>query len=232
MSKKILITLISIASVAFLLFTAIAIQIATNGVNPFAIDTNIANWAYSVRGEKGGFTFWFFRIVTEFGYTYFTVGIIVIIAVALKFKPKALFIAITVAISWALHKIIKAIIVRPRPDSAFWWMTETSSSFPSGHSNTATCLAVLIIYFVLTSPVFKTWIKYLIATLSCCIIALVPLSRIIMGVHWFTDVIGGMLLGAFCAVLGILAYQIFLDRKNKKIQKEINTAKEKSGIKV
>lgn len=230
MSKKSLIITIAIASILCVLFCVVSVLVVVNGKNPFPIDEQIANWAYDTRGEKNGFTFWFFRIVTELGYTYFAVGLILVIAICLKFKPKAFFIGIPVAIAWALHEIVKLIIKRPRPDFHMWWMTESSTSFPSGHTNTATCLFILIIYFVLTSPIIKTWLKYLITSLSCIVIILVPLSRIIMGVHWFTDIVGGLLFGAFFACVSIIIYQIIALKKQNQIQKEIDTAKQKTGV--
>lgn len=225
MPQKGLIATISIATILFLSLCAVTFAVVQNDNLPFPIDTTIANWAYEIRGEKGGFTYWFFRIITELGYTYFTVGILVLIAVLLKFKPKAFFIAIPVAVAWALHKLLKLLVQRPRPDFAMWWMTEGSSSFPSGHTNTATCLFVLIIFFVITSQSFKPWLKCLLASLSFIAIILVSLSRIILGVHFFTDVVGGILLGAFCATTSILIYQIIKYKKQKHIQSEIETAK-------
>lgn len=218
MSKKFLITTISIASVLLLCFLGLAVAVVLNEKMPFSVDTNIANWAYSIRGEKGGFTYWFFRIITELGYTYFVVALLLVVGIITKFKPKVWFMAIPVAVAWLLHKIIKAIILRPRPDSDLWWAVETSTSFPSGHSNTVACLFVLIIYFVITSPTIKLWAKYLISSLSVFAILLVPLSRIILGVHFFTDVIAGLILGSLCAVLGIIAYNIFVNLSAKKKQ--------------
>ena len=132
-----------------------------------------------------------------------------------KFKSKTWFFAITVLVSWIFQKILKAIIDRPRPDETMWWMNETSSSFPSGHSITVACVFILLIYFILTSQTAKLWIKYFVSALSILAIFFVGFSRIILGVHYFTDVIGGLLFGGICAILGIIAYNLFLDIKQK-----------------
>ena len=235
MTKKFLITAGVSAGVLFVGFLVIAIILAVNGYAPLGIDSAIAEWAYSVRGEKGGATYWFFRIVTEFGYTYFCIAIILIMGIIWKFRSRTWFFAGTILISWVLQQIIKAIVDRPRPDETMWWMTETSSSFPSGHSITAACVFVLLAYFIISSPAVKTWVKWVIGSLSTAAIILVPISRIILGVHYFTDVLAGVFFGAFVAVLGIIAYNLFIyfrDRHKEKSpsikEKELDTAENKT----
>lgn len=200
----------------FVGFLTITIILACNGFSPLDIDLAIANWAYDVRGEQGGATYWFFRIITEFGYTYFVIFIIILMGVIWRFKSKTWFFAGTILVSWLLQKLIKFIVMRPRPDETLWWMTETSSSFPSGHSITVACVFILLAYFVLTSPAVKIWAKWLITSLSTLAIILVPLSRIILGVHYFTDILAGVFFGALIAVLGIIAFNLFKYIMNKK----------------
>ena len=216
MSKKFLITTLTVLSLLLIGFLVIVVVLAVNGFKPLGVDTAVADWAYSVRGEKGGATYWFFRIITELGYTYCAVAIILIMGIIWKFRSKLWFFAGTVLFSYALQQIIKAIVMRPRPDEALWWMTESSSSFPSGHSITVACVFILLAYFIISSPNTKVWLKYLIGAISGIAIILVPISRLILGVHYFTDVLGGLFFGAFVAVLGILAYNIFINQRLKK----------------
>lgn len=222
MSKKFIITTSISAALLLIAFLIITIVLAVNDFLPLGVDSSVAQWAYDVRGEKGGATYWFFRIITEFGYTYFVIAIIVIMGIIWKFRSKTWFFGITILVSWLLQKLLKAIIMRPRPDSNMWWMVETSSSFPSGHSITVACVFVLLAYFIISSPTVKVWVKYLIGILSTCAIILVPISRIILGMHYFTDVLAGVLFGAFVAVLGIIAYNIYLEIVNKKRKKTEN----------
>lgn len=219
MNKKFWISVSVSGGILFAGFLTILIVLACNEFAPLGIDTAIANWAYEIRGEKGGATYWFFRIITEFGYLYFTILIIILMGIIWKFRSKTWFFAGTILVSWLLQKLVKALVMRPRPDEALWWMTESSSSFPSGHSITVACIFVLLAYFVITSPTVKSWVKWLIASLSTIAIILVPLSRIIMGVHYFTDVLAGLFFGAFIAVLGIIAYNLFKYFINKKQNK-------------
>lgn len=215
MSKKYITIIISL-SVLFVAFLGVLLVVVLNDLNPLTIDQTFLNWAISIRGEKGDATYWFFRIITEFGYTYFVIFIILLMGILWKFKPKTWFFCGTILASWLLQKLVKFIIGRPRPDSSFWWMMESSSSFPSGHAITVACVFVLLCWFVCTSTNVKKWAKWLVCSIAAALMILVPLSRIILSVHYFSDVIAGLLFGSFVAVFGILFYNIFLDCQNKK----------------
>ena len=220
MSKKFLLATLIPLGILLIAFIIIVPVLANANFSALPIDNIIAQWAYDIRGSKDSFMFWFNRIITELGYTYFVIFIILLMGIIWKFKSKTWFFGITILMSWIFQKIIKAIINRPRPDDTMWWMTESSSSFPSGHSITVACVFILLIYFVLTSETVKLWIKYLISALSILAIFFVGFSRIILGVHYFTDVIGGIIFGAIFALLGIIAYNIYLNIKLKNKDKK------------
>lgn len=223
MSKKFLLATLIPLGILLIAFIIIVSVLANANFSALPIDNIIAQWAYDIRGSKDSFMFWFNRIITELGYTYFVIFIILLMGIIWKFKSKTWFFGITILMSWIFQKIIKAIINRPRPDDTMWWMTESSSSFPSGHSITVACVFILLIYFVLTSETVKLWIKYLISALSILAIFFVGFSRIILGVHYFTDVIGGLIFGAIFALLGIIAYNIYLNIRLKNKDKKQNT---------
>lgn len=99
---------------------------------------------------------------------------------------------------------LKEIVDRPRPDHQIFEPIQSSLSFPSGHSLLAIILGGVLIYLV------GLWVK---PVLACRIIqgALVlivigmGLSRIYMGVHWPSDVIGSYASGllALVALIGL-----------------------------
>ena len=89
-----------------------------------------------------------------------------------------------------LNRIIKFIVKRPRP-SVVHLVNETNYSFPSGHAMAITCLYGLFIYYL-----YHSKLKYRKLLISGCIIIIlfVTLSRIYLGVHYFSDVFGGVML--------------------------------------
>ena len=91
MTKKFWITSGVIAGALLVGFVVIAVVLTSTGLVALPVDSAIANWAYSVRGDIGGACYWFFRIITEFGYVYFVIPFIVLMAIIWKFKGKVVF---------------------------------------------------------------------------------------------------------------------------------------------
>jgi undecaprenyl-diphosphatase len=73
-------------------------------------------------------------------------------------------------------------------------------SFPSGHSNGATLLYGILIVGIV--PMLRGWHWRALATLSAVmVVLLVGFSRIVLGAHYLTDVVGGIALGMAWLVL-------------------------------
>lgn len=103
-----------------------------------------------------------------------------------------------------LRLALMTLIARPRPPVGQWATHASGWSFPSGHTTTAALSAGLLIGAVLVrTPRFKIALVLLIGSWG----VLVGLSRIYLGVHWSTDVLGGWLFGVswLCLCAGLLA---------------------------
>ena len=105
---------------------------------------------------------------------------------------------------WLINQLIKVLVQRPRPTTEYVRVTEHPDgwSFASGHTVAGTLFfgALALIAWRAMSP--GRWRSVLIAVLIGTI-GLIGISRVYVGAHWPTDVVGGWLIGAL--FLGLLA---------------------------
>ncbi|MET8860256.1 phosphatase PAP2 family protein [Streptomyces sp. NPDC004579] len=94
------------------------------------------------------------------------------------------------AAAQAVRFAVMSLIARPRPPLANWATHASGWSFPSGHTTTSAVAGGILILAVLArAPQSRRTLVPLIG----CWAVLVGLSRVYLGVHWFSDVLGGWL---------------------------------------
>ena len=148
------------------------------------------------------------KAITELGGVAFTVlaGVLIFMFC----KKNRWFITIDLVGVTLVNQVIKHIIRRPRPN-VLRLVEESGYSFPSGHSMVSMAFYGIIIYLVYKNVTNK-YLKWTLITLLSLLILSIGFSRIYVGVHYFTDVVGGFLLG--------LAYLIiYINIYNKKVGK-------------
>ena len=133
------------------------------------------------------------------------IWLVAIAVVLLLFRRRtrlAVYLVITGAGALLLDPSVKTLVGRLRPVVDVPVATAPGNSFPSGHS-----LGSMIVYgglvLVFLPAVAARWRKLFIAV-PMTVVLLIGLSRIVLGVHFLSDVLAGWLLGA--AWLGITAY--------------------------
>jgi undecaprenyl-diphosphatase len=102
---------------------------------------------------------------------------------------------LTTLLSALSSDILKLLFARVRPDLVPHLDYVSSAAYPSGHANNA---AVVYILFIMLVPPARHpgW-----QAAAAAMILLTGLSRVMLGVHWPTDVIGGWLLGTGFALM-------------------------------
>jgi len=130
-------------------------------------------------------------------------AIVVLLAASLffifKYRKEALFVLFTSA-AGLLSTLVKILVNRPRPAEPLVRIVQKASqqSFPSGHVLFYVLFfgfLTVLMYDLKSIPKFT---RIIVSSISMILIFAVPFSRIYLGDHWFTDVLGGFLLGMLC----------------------------------
>jgi undecaprenyl-diphosphatase len=134
----------------------------------------------------------------------FSIFILVIFPMFVYFRKKNFLVFSQIllggAMAYAISEIFKRIILRPRPDAS------DAFSFPSRH--------VLLAFFM--AAILPVNMKYRFALFTWAL--LISFSRIWLGLHWFSDVIGGAVIGILTAYL---LKQKVIEEKIKKTLKRV-----------
>ncbi|MBI2022054.1 phosphatase PAP2 family protein [Candidatus Daviesbacteria bacterium] len=152
------------------------------------------------------------KLISKSGQTSIGFIILVIISLILLFlrknKESVMLIISTVGIT-LLGSILKSLVARPRPDpmlvTQFEHFTKLDS-FPSGHVIFAVGFYGFLAFLAYTI-IKKGLMQKIIIGFSTTMILLMGFSRIYLGVHWFSDVLGSYLVGSVWLLLMVYFYQ-------------------------
>ncbi len=118
-----------------------------------------------------------------------------------RWRPLAL-LAAAVAGAIGLYDIVKPLVGRPRPPPGIWIGHFSGAAFPSGHAaQSVACYATLAFILGARRSAPAKTVLWSAATL---VALAVGASRIYLGAHWLTDVLGGYALGALWVAVVII----------------------------
>ncbi len=167
-----------------------------------------------VKNSRSEFLDKFFEYFTYLGSILALVIIVLLFLIFCKDKKVGITLGVGLIISAVINFIIKFIVKRPRPEMVNL-IVESGYSFPSAHAMMSFVVFALIIYYVYKKIQNKTVKFGLILSLGCLIFML-GLSRIYLGVHYFSDVLAGWCMG-YVLTVGIiyLSNRIFVHHTRK-----------------
>ena len=125
-----------------------------------------------------------------------------------RLRLEALFIAGLSIVSGITNTLIKLLVSRPRPTTQFVSIFQhaTGQSFPSGH--VMSYVAFWGLLFSLGLILFRRdrWWHYALLIIPALFVVLVGPSRIYLGDHWASDVLGGYLFGGLLLGIALWVY--------------------------
>ena len=134
--------------------------------------------------------------ITFLGSTLFIVLLAIALFILFLWKKRKVYAYTTASIliiSTLINNIIKIIIRRNRP--TYMTVVENSFSYPSGHMMASTTLYGFLAYLIIKSKMPKKY-KILYSSLFILLILLVGSSRIYLGAHFFSDILGAALVSS------------------------------------
>lgn len=191
-----------VASVAF-----VALAVAAHHVPYFPLDLVVTRWVQRIDNPAFDAVM---RGLTWMGFVPQVDLIVALVAsvlffLGLRWETLA---ALFAALGPVLGSLIKVIVARPRPTADLVEVMKQldTLSFPSGHVLLASTFYGFIVFlaYTLLKP---GWVRAILLVLFGGIIALMGPSRIYLGHHWFSDVMGAYVLGSLWLALAIRVYR-------------------------
>ena len=137
--------------------------------------------------------------------TWFTIGTAVVVSLLVWFLTRRWWVGMVPVLAITLESTIFVtathIVGRPRPEVSRPDPAPPTSSFPSGHA--AAAMALWLSIALLSLRIERAWLRWPIVVFSVALPVLVAFSRFYRGAHHVSDIVVGVLLGIFCAVVAV-----------------------------
>lgn len=199
-------------AIAFLLvavpFGLLVEQVVNNGTLT-ELDTSAANHLHDAVRESPT-TVDVLRVVTFLGGTIWLTAVVGTAAAFLLRRERqrlAVYLVTTTAAGAVLNYLVKLAVSRPRPSLIEPVATASGKSFPSGHAMASTVVygALLLVFL----PVVARRGRVAAIGGAAVLVAAIGFTRLALGVHYVTDVLGGFVLGLAWLAATAAAFSIW-----------------------
>lgn len=200
-------TLLLLSAMMAMAFVGVAVEVARGGW-VVLLDQHLA----SLLGEIMSPTvLWLLSCFTYLGDRHFLTGFVVallgVLLLQRVWRDAMVGLAITVG-AGGMTTMIKHVMGRMRPEHVHGYVYESGWSFPSGHSSASAAVYGFACYFVLRR-VPSRWHGLCLGCTAVLVVG-IGLSRVLLQVHYLSDVVAGFLLSlswlAFCFAIYALVF--------------------------
>jgi len=133
-------------------------------------------------------------------YGLFLMALVLALALVRRHRRAAIFTVVAVLVTWGARLAVLHLIDRPRPEWQLTMGLHHSPGFPSGHAANTTALAT-VVAIVATMLVRRRGLRRLIYALLAVVVVVVCLDRVLLGRHYPSDTVAGILFGAAVVLL-------------------------------
>ena len=186
----------------FTVVVLLGIGVLTRFAPQMNLDGTVSETLY-VGDQRPGFLNGLLQVLTEPGVTLFRVLVflpVVVVLLVRRLLITALWVAIPVLTIGPVNTLLKTIFGRVRPDFDKGGALLDSLSYPSGHSSGITTLVAVSLLLVWPLIAHRVARRAVVAA-GVLLVLLVGLTRMWLGVHFLSDVLGGWSLGLGWTVL-------------------------------
>lgn len=178
-----------LSAACLMFFASIARAVASDGHTLLSVDAALA---FELHRMATPTTTALYIFISAFGgIILYVIGVVVALFFVVRRKWMfTVYWLIALVGGVALNHILKTFYARPRPEFEFPLVIETYYSFPSGHSMMSLIIYGILAYFIwlrLRNP----YARILVVFGTALLVILIGISRMTLGVHYLTDVVGG-----------------------------------------
>lgn len=181
------------------------------------LDTTVARRAFDLTAaHPASYDAWL-AVSTYGGPTYLRLALValgVVLLVRRRWRL-GLWLLLTAVVESIVAPLSKDLLNRPRPSWPDPLVVERSTSYPSGHSAAAGMFAAATVLLAMAALTTRV-VSRLLVGLGVAVGFLVPTSRVFLGVHYLSDVVGGLLLGALVTLLAWLLVSAVSSRARRR----------------
>lgn len=162
-------------------------------------------YALASKGASSHLSIWFARRLTSLGYgtfLYLLCGLLVLYLMWRRNIRAAVWLVASLVVAIRLDWALKLLFARPRPPGFAGYAILKSYSYPSGHAFNSLFFYGIALWVLRKFPNACLRSRWTAASVFI-LIALIGVSRLVLGVHWLSDVVGGFMAGSVWLIVNM-----------------------------